>query len=353
MTQQKQTKVTDWVDPKSKTGEFNRQVSSFRNEITSDGQFPPESGRYRLYVSWACPWAHRVLIVHRLKGLHKHIPVVSVHWHLANGGWRFATEDEKNEAEFLVPAPQSDLHGSEQLIHLLQLYKQSNPDYAARATVPVLFDTKTGLIVNNESAELIRILGRQFNSLLEPEYAAVDLSPEELLPEIDAENDWIYHGLNNGVYKAGFATSQEAYSTAVKKVFETLDKLETRFLDLEAKYDCSKTGDKKGPYYFGDRLTETDIRLFTTLIRFDPVYVQHFKCNIRDIRSGYPALHRWLQKRYWLGAHIPGAKHQPEESAFGVTTNFEHIKFHYTRSHKQINPFGIVPEGPVPNILKL
>jgi glutathionyl-hydroquinone reductase len=344
--------ITNWVNPSSKTGEFKRQTSSFRNDISADGEFPPESGRYRLYVSWACPWAHRSLIVHRLKNLQKHIPIVCVHWHLGDGGWRFATESEKDESSLMVPAPELDLRSGGELTHLLQLYKQANPDYGARATVPILFDTKTGNIVNNESAELVRILGKQFNSILEPEFAAIDISPDSLLSEIDRENEWIYTGLNNGVYRAGFATTQEAYSKAVTEVFATLDKLEKHFTDVESKHPV-KAG-SPGPYYFGDKFTETDIRLFTTLIRFDPVYVQHFKCNIRDIRDGYPAVHRWLQRLYWLGADVSGKTDgKSPSSAFGETTNFQHIKFHYTKSHKQINPFGITPDGPVPNIRPL
>lgn len=150
--------------------------------------------------------AHRALIVHRLKNLQKHIPVVCVHWHLGDGGWRFATEEERDDDALMFPAPASDLRSGEKLTHLMQLYKQTDPDYSARATVPALFDTKTGKIVNNESAEMVRILGKQFDSILEPEDAAIDVSPAELLAEIDRENEWIYSGLNNGVYRAGFAT---------------------------------------------------------------------------------------------------------------------------------------------------
>lgn len=168
----------------------------------------------------------------------------------------------------------------------------------------------------------------EFDDLLPEPYKSIDLFPSSLHTEIDSSNEWIYNDVNNGVYKSGFATTQEAYEKAVTTLFSSLDKIEAHLSDS-----------KNGPYFFGSEITEADIRLFTTIIRFDPVYVQHFKCNIRDIRSGYPAIHRWMRNLYW---DVP---------AFKETTNFEHIKFHYTKSHKQINQFAITPVGPLPDVL--
>ena len=180
-----------------------------------------------------------------------------------------------------------------------------------------------------KSAEIIRMFYSEFDALLPPKYAELDLFPSGLQKEIDATNEWTYNDINNGVYKSGFATTQSAYEAAVAPLFASLDRAEAHLVK------------NANPYYFGDRLTEADVRLYTTIVRFDPVYVQHFKCNIRDIRSGYPAIHRWLRNLYW---NVP---------AFKETTQFEHIKKHYTKSHKQINPHSITPVGPEPNILPL
>jgi glutathionyl-hydroquinone reductase len=230
-------------------------------------------------------------------------------------GWRFAGKDEKLPGENVTPDP---LHP--EFTHLRQLYFESEPDYSGRFTVPALYDTKTKRIVNNESSEIIRMLGSAFDRILPQKYAEINLLPDALLKSIDSDNSWIYNDINNGVYKSGFATSQEAYKKAVTTLFGSLDRVESQ---LEK---------SRGPYYFGKELTETDVRLYTTIVRFDVVYVQHFKCNIRDIRSGYPAVHRWLRHLYW------------DFDAFGSTTQFEHIKNHYTKSHKQINPFvRIIP----------
>ncbi|KAH8429602.1 glutathione S-transferase family protein [Aspergillus melleus] len=319
-------KITDWVNPNDKSGEFKRQQSVFRNWISSKpgAEFPPEKDRYHLYVSYACPWAHRTLITRKLKGLEDIISFTSVHWHLAEKGWRFATPEENLPGENAVPDP---LHP--QYTHLRELYFSNDPEYTGRFTVPVLFDKKTQRIVSNESAEIIRMFYTEFDSLLPQQYQSVDLYPSALAAEIDATNDWTYNDINNGVYKSGFATTQEAYEKAVTTLFSSLDKVEAHLAATQS----------QGPFYFGSSITEIDIRLFTTIVRFDPVYVQHFKCNVRDIRSGYPALHRWLRHLYW---QVP---------AFRDTTEFEHIKKHYTKSHKQINPFGITPVGPVPDIL--
>jgi glutathionyl-hydroquinone reductase len=191
----------------------------------------------------------------------------------------------------------------------------------------VLFDKKQNLIVSNESAEIIRMLYYEFDNLLPQEYKSIDLYPQDLRSQIDTSNEWIYNDVNNGVYKSGFATTQEAYEKAVTTLFTSLDRIETHLSKRDS------------PYFFGDSVTEADIRLFTTIIRFDPVYVQHFKCNLKDIRSGFPAIHKWVRGLYW------------DHPAFGETTDFEHIKKHYTKSHKQINVFGITPLGPVPDVL--
>jgi len=325
MATQDTPKITDWVKPGDKTGEFKRGASAFRNFISKEpgAQFPPEKDRYHLYVSYACPWAHRTLIVRRLKGLEDVIPFTSVHWHMGEKGWRFAEKGEDIPGANVTPDPLNSSH-----THLRDIYFQVDPKYQGRFTVPTLYDKKNKTIVSNESAEIIRMFYTEFDDLLPQKYKDVVLLPKDLEKEIDATNDWTYDNINNGVYKSGFATSQSAYEKAVLALFEHLDKAEAHL---------AKSG---GPFYFGDKITEADVRLYTTIIRFDVVYVQHFKCNIRDIRSGYPALHKWVRNLYW------------DEEAFGSTTQFEHIKRHYTRSHKQINQFSITPVGPLPDILK-
>jgi len=242
---------------------------------------------------------------------------------MGDKGWRFAQKDEKVPGDNVTPDP---LHPD--FTHLRQIYFESEEDYGGRFTVPTLYDTKTKRIVNNESSEIIRMLGSAFDKLLPEKYAKVNLLPENLIKDIDSHNSWIYDDINNGVYKSGFATSQEAYEKAVTTLFNSLDKVEAQL---------QKSG---GPFYFGKEITETDVRLYTTIVRFDAVYVQHFKCNIRDIRSGYPALHKWVRNLYW------------NFEAFGSSTQFEHIKKHYTKSHQQINPHSITPLGPEPPILK-
>ncbi|MCJ1339825.1 S-glutathionyl-(chloro)hydroquinone reductase [Bachmanniomyces sp. S44760] len=330
--------ITNWVNPNDKTGEFKRGQSAFRSFISKNpgSEFPPEKGRYHLYVSYACPWAHRTLITRKLKGLEDIIPVTSVHWHMQEKGWRFITAEEKGQipGEDVRPDP---IH--KDVTHLRDIYFKVDPEYKGRFTVPTLYDIKQGKIVSNESSEIIRMFYTEFDDLLPENYRKVDLYPEHLRSQIDETNAWTYDYINNGVYKAGFATTQEAYEKALLPLFAHLDKAESHLLST----NTSPTT----PYYFGAHITEADIRLFTTLIRFDAVYVQHFKCNIRDIRSGYPTLHNWLRGLYWGGGG-------GDESAFGpATTQFEHIKRHYTRSHGQINPFGITPLGPIPDILPL
>jgi glutathionyl-hydroquinone reductase len=321
--------ITSWVKPGDTSGEFKRQTSAFRDSISNepDAKFPAEKGRYHLYVSYACPWAHRTLIARKLKGLEDFISYSVVHWHLGEKGWRFPTPQDTDAAgENVVPDP---VDGHEGFTHIRDVYFEADPDYAARFTVPVLYDKTRRTIVSNESSEILRMLGGVFDAQLPAAQAAVDLYPEALRADIDAVGEWTYDLINNGVYKSGFATTQDAYERNVVKLFEALDRVERHLADGQ------------GPFYFGEQLTETDIRLYVTLVRFDPVYVQHFKCNIRDIRSGYPAIHKWMRNLYW------------NHAAFRDTTNFLHIKYHYTRSHTQINPHSITPVGPVPDILPL
>ncbi|EAU89385.2 glutathione S-transferase [Coprinopsis cinerea okayama7 len=299
-------------------GSFKRQASAFRNTIERGGKFEPERDRYHLYVSYACPWATRTLIVRKLKGLEDIIPVTAVSPRMGAHGWPFASADDYPGTD---PDP---LHQSQ---HVKDLYLKADPDYAGRFTVPILWDKKNQTIVNNESSEIIRFFNSAFNHLLPEDKAKLDFYPQELRVAIDSLNEWVYHGINNGVYRAGFATTQSAYEKAVHEVFDSLDKVEKI---LEGK-----------EYVVGDRLTEADIRLWVTIIRFDPVYVGHFKCNFRTIRDGYPAIHSWLRKLYW---NVP---------AFKDSTNFDHIKTHYYWSHTSINPTRIVPVGPIPDIQPL
>jgi len=304
-----------WYDTKSTGGRFVRQESAFRNWITPDGAPGPtgvggykaEPGRYHLYVSLACPWAHRTLILRKLKGLEGMISVSVVHWLMLENGWTF------DDGPGVIPDP---IFGAR---YLYEIYARAEPRYTGRVTVPMLWDKATGTIVNNESSEIIRM----FNSAFDGCGALPgDYYPEDLRLEIDALNARIYNTVNNGVYKAGFATTQEAYNAAVTKLFETLDFLE----------ECLATR----RYLLGDRLTEVDWRLFTTLVRFDPVYVGHFKCNLRRIVD-YPNLFDYLRHLY----QMPG---------IAETVNMFHIKHHYYQSHRTINPTGIVPLGPEINL---
>jgi putative glutathione S-transferase len=301
-----------WYDTKSTGGRFVRKESAFRNWVTPDGSpgpsgtgaFKAEPGRYHLYVSLACPWAHRTLIFRKLKGLESMIGISVTHWRMLENGWTFTP------GPGVIPDP---LHGA-RFLH--QVYTRAKPDYTGRVTVPVLWDKATGALVNNESAEIIRM----FNSAFDACGAAPgDFYPEALRPEIDAWNARIYDKINNGVYKAGFATTQDAYEAAFTELFKTLDVLEDHL------------GTHR--YLLGDRLTEADWRLFTTLLRFDPVYVGHFKCNLRRI-ADYPNLSGYLRELY----QVPG---------IAETVDMRHIKGHYYESHLTINPTGIVPVGPL------
>lgn len=303
--------VDQWYDTKSTGGHFKRTEASFRNWITADGAagpsgksgFKAEADRYHLYVSLACPWAHRTLIFRELKQLQDLISVSVVHHFMGKHGWTF----EKDAA-----ATGDHLFGS-QFMH--QIYTKAQQDVTSRVTVPVLWDKKTNSIVSNESSEIIRMFNSAFNDITGN---TLDFYPQKLQGEIDAINDPIYNTVNNGVYKSGFATSTEAYEGAVEALFETLDTLETRL--------------KTQRYLVGDQLTEADWRLFTTLVRFDPVYVGHFKCNIGRILD-YPNLWNYTKELY----QVPG---------IAQTVNMHHIKAHYYGSHGTINPTGIVPVGP-------
>jgi putative glutathione S-transferase len=297
-----------WYETKSTGGRFVRKEASYRNWISADGStgFKAELGRYHLYVSLACPWAHRTLIVRALKGLESAIDVSVVNWAMLEHGWTFADGPD------VVP---DSINGAS-MMH--QVYTAADSNYTGRVTVPVLWDKKTKAIVNNESSEIIRMLNSAFDHLgAQPG----DFYPESRRAEIEEVNTRIYDTVNNGVYKAGFATTQSAYEEAVNSLFDTLDWVE------------GKLGTSR--FLTGNRLTEADIRLFTTLIRFDAVYVGHFKCNLRRIAE-YSNLDAYTRDIY----QIPGV---------ASTVNFEHIKRHYYESHPSVNPNGIVPLGPLQN----
>ncbi len=292
-------------------GEFVRADSSFRHWVTPDGRpgpsgeggFAAAPGRYHLYVSYACPWAHRTLIVRALKGLEEAIDISVVHPLMPPESWVFG------------PYPGSTPDRVHGFRALRQLYEESVPGFDGLVTVPVLYDTLRGVIVNNESCEIIRMLNAAFDACGRPE---VDLYPEPLRPEIDAVNARVYEDVNNGVYRAGFATTQAAYEAAYDRLFDSLDWLEVRL--------------GRQPYLVGERLTEADWRLFTTLVRFDAVYYGHFKCNRRRLVD-YPNLWAYTRELY----QIPG---------IAQTVKMDHIKLHYYGSHRGINPTGIVPKGP-------
>ena len=300
-----------WYDTGKTGGRFVRGESRFRNWVTPDGLpgptgeggFAAEPGRYHLYVSLACPWAHRTLIFRALKGLEEAIPFSVTHWLMGEQGWSF------EPGPGVIPDP---IGGAR---HLHEVYTKADPRYSGRVTVPVLWDKRRGTIVNNESSEIIRMLNSAFDRV---GARAGDYYPEDLRGEIDALNARIYDTLNNGVYKAGFATTQAAYEEAVRPLFGTLDWLEERL--AARRFLC------------GERQTEADWRLFTTLVRFDPVYVGHFKCNIRRLVD-YPNLWSYTRELY----QTPGVR---------KTVDFAHIKGHYYQSHATINPTGVVPLGP-------
>ena len=292
--------------PRVVNGTFERPESAFRERITADGSsgFPAEAGRYHLYVSLACPWAHRTLIFRVLKGLETAIDVSVVHPYMGERGWGFASD---------FPGCTGDRVGGH--TYLYEAYADADPGYSGIITVPVLWDRERGTIVNNESSEIIRM----FNDACEPCGAAgPDLYPESLREAIDEVNALVYANVNNGVYRAGFATTQASHERAVRRLFDTLDQLEARLATQR--------------YLVGDTVTEADWRLFTTLVRFDAVYVTHFKCNLRRLVD-YPNLWGYTRELYqWPG--------------IAATVDFAHIKAHYFTSHPSLNPHGLVPLGP-------
>jgi glutathionyl-hydroquinone reductase len=283
-------------------GRFVRQPNRFTARITADGSsgYPAEAGRYRLFVSYACPWAHRSLIVRRLLGLEEALGVAVVDPIRDERGWRFPDRDPVTGAVFLS-----------------ELYLASDPSFEGRYTVPCIWDTVTGRLVTNDFPNITTMLETEFTAFHRP--GAPDLYPEALRPEIDELNDLVYNTVNNGVYKAGFATGQDAYEEAFDALFATFDQLEERLAGRR--------------YLFGDRITEADVRLYPTLARFDAVYYSHFKCNLRRLVD-HPNLWAYARDLYSL-------------PAFGGTTNFDHIKRHYYVTQRNINPSGVVPKGPL------
>ena len=300
-----------WYDTASSGGRFEREDAGFRNWVTIDGSagptgvggFKAEPDRYHLYVSLACPWAHRTLVYRKLKGLEDIIPMSVVHPFMGDKGWTFA------EGEGVIADPLFDAD------YLYEIYTAAKSDYTGRVTVPILWDKQTNTIVSNESSEIIRMFNSAFDDV---GATAGDFLPSVLLAEIDEINAFVYSAVNNGVYKAGFATTQEAYEEPVTDLFEALDTLEARLAEHR--------------YLMGDMITEADWRLFTTLVRFDAVYVGHFKCNIRHIVD-YPNLWGYLRDLYQM-------------PSIAETINMRHIKAHYYTSHANINPARIIPIGP-------
>ncbi|MFC6381323.1 glutathione S-transferase family protein [Psychrobacter glacincola] len=301
-----------WYDTASSGGRFEREDAGFRNWVTVDGSagptgesgFKAEANRYHLYVSLACPWANRTTIFRKLKGLEDMISISVVHPFMGGKGWTFA-EEQGVIADPLINAS-----------YLYEVYTAAKSDYTGRVTVPILWDKKTNSIVSNESSEIIRMFNSAFD---EVGAVAGDFLPADSLVEIDEINAFVYDAINNGVYKAGFASTQAAYTEAVVALFAALDMIEARLADQR--------------YLIGSTITEADWRLFTTLVRFDAVYVGHFKCNIRRIID-YPNLWGYLRDLY----QVPGVRD---------TINMDHIKAHYYTSHATINPTAIVPVGPV------
>lgn len=304
--------IDQWYDTKKTQGNFVRQESQFRNWITIDGKpgpsgekgFLAESGRYHLYVSYACPWSHRVIIYRALKDLSNHISMSMVTPHMLSNGWEFIPTHP------FFRDPLNYCH------YLYEVYLLANPFYSGRVTVPVLWDKKEHTIVSNESADILRMFNSAFNAITGN---TDDYFPEALQVEIESLNQFIYDNINNGVYRCGFATTQEAYDKAFDALFKALDTLEKRL--------------ENQTYLIGETITEADWRLFVTLIRFDVVYYGHFKCNLRQI-ADYPRLSQYLKKLY----HMP---------SIASTVNFEQIKQHYYYSHATINPTRIVPKGPI------
>jgi putative glutathione S-transferase len=299
----------EWYDTGATAGRFVRQASAFRDRVTADGSsgFLAEPGRYHLYVSLACPWAHRTLIFRKLKRLEEAISLSIVDPYMGSNGWAFSHRSG------CIP---DTINGAR---YLHEIYTRARPFYTGRVTVPILWDKQKRTIVNNESAEIIRMLNSEFDSFGD---AALDFYPEHLRDDIDALNEVVYAKVNNGVYRCGFATRQDAYEEAFADLFDTLAVLEVRLASRR--------------YLLGARITEADWRLFTTLVRFDAVYFGHFKCNLRRI-ADHPNLSGYLRDLY-------------QQPGVAETVNFDHIKCHYYQSHKTINPTGIVPVGPAQDL---
>ena len=304
--------VDQWHDTRSTGGRYERKPSTFRNWVTADGSpgpsgkggFKAEAGRYHLYVSWACPWAHRTLIFRAIKGLEDMISISAVNPVMASEGWTFEPGDN------VIP---DSVNGTSRLY---EVYLKADPAYEGRVTVPALWDLETGTIVNNESSEIIRMFNSAFDGL---GARPGDYYPEHLRGEIDEVNEFIYRNINNGVYRSGFATTQDAYEEAVTALFETLDELDERL--------------SRQRYLVGNTLSEADWRFLPTLLRFDAVYHGHFKCNLKRIED-YPNLSGYMRELYQF-------------AGVAETVFVEHTKTHYYASHKTINPTGIVPLGPV------
>ena len=293
-----------WYDTKKSGGKFIRTEAQFRNFIDYHSEFTPESGRYHLYVSLACPWAHRTLIYRSLKDLNDHISCSVVNPYMLENGWTF---------EESFPGTTSDHLFSKQ--YLYQIYLKADSNYSGRVTVPVLWDKKNQTIVSNESSEIIRMFNYSFNELTGNN---LDFYPEKFQEKIDEINDFTYHNINNGVYKVGFATKQSVYEEELDRLFNALDQVEEML--------------EQNTYLLGSEMLECDLRLFPTLLRFDPVYVGHFKCNKKRIID-YPNINRYLQSI-------------KSNSKIKPTINIDHIKTHYYGSHPTINPNGIIPTGP-------
>ena len=305
------TKVSsNWKSSIKADGNYRRKASQFRQWLTADGStgFKAESGRYHLYVSLACPWAHRTLVFRTLKGLTEHISVSVVHPDMHDKGWSFQ-HDEISAAEYQTTG--DSLYGNE---YMLAIYLKSASSYQGNVTVPVLWDKKSQRIVSNESADIIRMFNSEFNHLTGN---TVDFYPEHLQHSIDEVNEWVYHDINNGVYKTGFATSQSAYEENAEKLFKALEKADDILSEKR--------------YLTGHEITEADWRLWTTLVRFDSVYHTHFKCNLR-LLAEFKHLYHFMLELYQM----------PEIAS---TVNHAHIKRHYYASHLAINPYGIVPLG--------
>lgn len=377
-----------WADPS--TGEFKRQVSQFREVISKDHPvYKPEKNRYHLYISLACPWASRVAAARGLLGLTNVISLSIVHWYMETAsddvsqlikGWRFLPLNDQTLATRIGDGDNNNRYGivsdlskyKNDINHsthsfsnclndgnrydfdgtidhvngfgfLRDVYYQTNPSFSGRFTVPVLYDLKTNTIVNNESSEILRMLSDKDGLLQFADTSSQHVNTlysAELSKEVDFWNDKVYEPINNGVYKTGFAEKVGPYEENLYKLFEALDEVEAHFAK---KYSVDDLFDKDKQFFLvGDQLTEADIRLYVTIVRFDPVYHQHFKCNLKMIRHDYPFIHNWLLKLYY-----------DKSGCFKDTTNFAHIKLHYTRSHKRINPLSITPVGPLPNIYTL